>query len=153
MTINSYYLNRNSFKTALFTRLMDYVGDDKARENRSIVRGLRKGEWQEAAFYTAVMCDRMGFLLEHDAKLEKKFLAMNGDWIADVWLKVYDVIMKRRANDSPRYAMFFQALAKRALSDFSEAEIEVLQKRNPNWVIRSKNDIFQSDSPSVKAFP
>lgn len=112
------------------TGIIDIVRNDTVREHREYLRDnetmqqIRAGreinfpldeKTEKAARYVAVAYDKVGFILKHDTGLEGMVLEWHGDDIAEMWTMLKPLVEKEWRRRSPRYAIEFERLGKKAL--------------------------------------
>jgi len=115
--------------TAL-TGIIDIVRNDTVRGYREALREsevmnqIKDGKEiplplediiEKAARNVAVAYDKLGFILKHDADLERMVLEWHGDDIAEMWTMLEPLVKKEWRKRSPRYAMEFERLGKKAV--------------------------------------
>lgn len=100
-------LRKNEFLNSL------KITKDNDDENEPLTR--LDSETEAAARYVATTYDRLGFILKHDNDLEDEIIRWHGSVIADMWILIRQLIIKKwRIRDS-EYMMEFERLGEKAL--------------------------------------
>lgn len=70
---------------------------------------------EDAARNVASTYDRLGFILKHDKELEDEFIQWQSYVIADMWLLIKDLVIKKWRSKNQSYLKEFERIGKKAL--------------------------------------
>ena len=112
------------------TRIIEdekFVQSRRALRKNKLLNQLREGNGndhlvfeldmatEDAARNVASTYDRLGFILKHDKELEDEFIQWQSYVIADMWLLIKDLVIKKWRSKNQSYLKEFERIGKKAL--------------------------------------